>query len=167
MKCKLSHLFSLALLLLSLALLCTACKPQNPTPEQPEEEKPMLTLIENGTTTYTVVRPDNCEAVLKTCVTTFIRALKTISGAEEINVTTDYEAATEWEILVGATNRPETAQVTSRLGDADYRIEIVNNKPVIVGRDDSAVAFTVLRSDLNRTLQLARQALMKRQMLTQ
>lgn len=142
MKFKLSHILSLALLLLAAALLCTACTPKDP-PQSNEEDKPMLTLIENGVTEYVVVRPDNCEIVLKTCVTTFIRALKSVSGAQDIDVVTDYEGATAPEILVGATNRPETQEVTERLGNDDYRIEIVNNKPVIVGRDDSTTAFAL------------------------
>ena len=140
MTFKFTRILSIALLLLALALLVTACKPKNPS-QGNEEDKPMLTLIENGATAYTVVRPDSCEVVLRTCVTTFVRALKSVSGAETVNIITDAEDATALEILVGNTNRPETAEVTARLGDADYRIEIVNNKPVIVGRDDSAAAF--------------------------
>ena len=142
MKFKLSHILSLAILLLACALLGTACKPKNP-PTPGEEDKPMLTLIEGGATEYTVVRPDSCETVLKTCVTTFVRALKTVSGAQDVGIVTDYEEATVLEILVGATNRPETAEVKARLGSDDYRIEIVGNKPVIVGRDDSATAYAL------------------------
>lgn len=142
MKFKFSSILSITLILLALALLGTACKPKNPS-TQGEEGKPMLTLIENGTTPYTIVRPDSCEIVLKTCVTTFVRALKSISGSDDVTVKTDYEEASAHEVLIGNTNRPETAEVTSRLGEDDYRVEIVNSKPVIVGRDDSAAAYAL------------------------
>ncbi len=142
MTFKFTRILSLALFLLCLALVCTACKPKDPS-QGNEEDNPMLTLIENGATAYTVVRPDNCEVVLRTCVTTFVRALKSVSGAETVNVMTDAEDVTALEILVGNTNRPETSEVKARLGQDDYRIEIVNDKPVIVGRDDSAAAFAL------------------------
>ena len=142
MTFKFTRILSLALFLLCLALVCTACKPKDPS-QGNEEDNPMLTLIENGATAYTVVRPDNCEVVLRTCVTTFVRALKSVSGAETVNVMTDAEDVTALEILVGNTNRPETSEVKARLGQDDYRIEIVNDKPVIVGRGDSAAAFAL------------------------
>ena len=114
-------------------------EPDNP----PEEDVPMLNMIKDGVTSYVVVRPDQCDSALKTSASLLQRALKTISGAASISIKTDYEDAAPYEILVGATNRPESAEVATRLGEDDYRIEIVGEKLVIAGRDDNAAAYGV------------------------
>ncbi len=122
-------------------------KPENP----PEEDVPMLDIIKDGVTSYVIVRPDSCDTALKTSASLLLNALKTISGTTDIGIKTDYEEAAPYEILIGNTNRPESAEVAARLGDNDYRIEIVGDKLVIVGRDDRAAAYgvrTLLRSVL-------------------
>ncbi len=153
--------FMIALLCMSLCIACgqdttdTVDPPANDPGDQPgdqpnqdpdnppEEDVPMLNMIKDGVTSYVVVRPDQCDSALKTSASLLQRALKTISGAASISIKTDYEDAAPYEILVGATNRPESAEVATRLGEDDYRIEIVGEKLVIAGRDDNAAAYGV------------------------
>lgn len=150
-KINLLRLLTLLLALLAGLLLCCSCTPDTPpdTPDddpndqEQEEDVPMLDIIKDGVTQYAVVRPEDCDTALKTSATLLRRALKTISGAEDVGIKTDYEEATPYEILIGDTNRPESKEVASRLGDYDYRIEIVGDKLVIVGSSDSAVAYGV------------------------
>ena len=66
--------------------------------------------------------------------------------AAEVEITSDEAAAADAEILVGDTNRPESAEVKSRLaGDAKhvYRYELVNGKFVIVANNDAALETAV------------------------
>ena len=151
--------------ILLLALLCTLClvacrqdtpdepdvppvdqpsddpdpKPENP----PEEDASMLNIIKDGATSYVIVRPEDCDTAVKSSASLLLDALKTISGTKDIGIATDYEAAANFEILIGNTNRPESLEVASRLGEDDYRMEIVGEKLVIVGRDERAVAYGV------------------------
>lgn len=158
-----------AFAILILALLCTLClvacrqntpdEPDTPPVNQPvedpgkdpgkdpenppEEDVPMLDIIKDGATNYVIVRPDSCNTAVKSSASLLLDALKTISGTKDIGITTDYETVADLEILIGNTNRPESGEVASRLGDNDYRIEIVGEKLVIVGRDERAVAYGV------------------------
>lgn len=154
-------LLMIALLCLSLCVACGKDSPgasdpsvQDPedqpggNPDQepgdpPDEDVPMLDIIKDGVTNYVVIRPDQCDASLKTSASLLQRALKAIGNVKDFPIKTDYEAATSYEILLGNTNRPESADVATRLGDNDYRIEVVGEKLVIVGRDDTAIAYGV------------------------
>lgn len=103
----------------------------------------MLELIKDGATSYAVIRPENCDATVKTAATSLLRALKTISGVKDIDIKTDFDAPTDYEILVGNTTRPESSEVASRLSENDYRIEIVGKKLVVVGKTDAALSTGV------------------------
>lgn len=66
--------------------------------------------------------------------------------ASEVEIGTDEAAASEYEILVGNTSRPESAEVSARLaGDGKhvYRYELVNGKFVIVANNDEALETAV------------------------
>jgi hypothetical protein len=141
MKLKFPRLLPALLALLTVFLLCCGCTPDAPpdTPpddpnDQEQEEVPMLELIKGGATSYAVIRPEDCDATVKSAASSLLRALKTISGTKDIDIKTDYEAPTDYEILVGNTTRPESSEVASRLGENDYRIEIVGKKLVVVGK---------------------------------
>ena len=101
-KINLLRLLPLLLALLAGLLLCCSCTPDTPpdTPDddpndqEQEEDVPMLDIIKDGVTQYAVVRPEDCDTALKTSATLLRRALKTISGAEDVGIKTDYEEAT-------------------------------------------------------------------------
>ncbi len=149
-KFNFSRLFPALLVLLTFFLLCCGCTPDAPpdTPpddsnDQEQEDIPMLELIKDGATSYTVIRPEDCDAAVKSAASSLLRALKTISGIKDIDIKTDYEAPTDCEILIGNTTRPESSEVASRLGEDDYRIEIVGSKLVVVGKTDAALSAGV------------------------
>jgi len=51
----------------------------------------------------------------------------------KVEVTSDINAEAEYEILIGCTNRPESAALTEKLGIQDYGYKIVGKKIVIAG----------------------------------
>ena len=61
-----------------------------------------------------------------------------IGGEKYLYADRDTSDATEFEILVGPTNRPESAEVVSSLGKKDFAVKIVGKKLVIVGIDDDS-----------------------------
>ena len=139
----------LALVLCGTLLLCACSREKEPPPdsndpengETPGGEQSMpVDLVLNGKAQYTIVRPDAAGNVVKNSAVSLRKALMALCELKEYGLATDYEAAVEKEILIGNTNRPETAEVMSRLGDDAYRAEIVNGKLVIVGADETSVA---------------------------
>ncbi len=101
-------------------------------------------LIENGGSRFVVTRPDNSGELVIEAMKTVINGINDKTGVS-LSPKTDWlnssagETAPEYEILIGATNRPETAEVTAKInGEFDYRIEVVGKKLVIAGGSDLA-----------------------------
>lgn len=139
------HMFiRVALFLLALGLFCglLACQPETPQPDQEEAaDMDRIDLVADGAPQYVIVRADPCEKVVTGLAVMLNNALTDMGGLDEpYGLVTDYDEPVEKEILIGNTNRPETAEVAGRLGDALYRIEWVGSKLVIVGVDDAATA---------------------------
>ncbi len=135
--------FSALLLVLATSLGLFAC--QNPpadNDENPEKEPMnMIDLVSDGVPQYIIIREETSEKVLTSAVVTLSNALSEMGSLEDFfAIKTDYEPVSDKEILIGDTNRPESAEVKSRLGDDLYRAEWVNGKFVIVGVDDAATA---------------------------
>ncbi|MBQ7338762.1 MAG: hypothetical protein IJW40_09965 [Clostridia bacterium] len=146
MKKKTLRILSVLLAMLCVLVCMAACQ-DTPTGDQdednPDKEVVMNTidLITDGVPQYKIVRAENSEKVLTSAAVMLNTALTNLGGLDtQYGLTTDYDTAIEKEILVGNTNRPESAEVLSRLGDDLYRAEWVNGKLVIVGRDDAATA---------------------------
>ena len=139
----------LVLLLCGTAVLCACSKDPDKDPDETpptDETNPggddvkTVDLILNGQSQYTIVRPDAGGNILRTASVSLRKALMALSNVDEVGLMTDYETAVEKELLIGDTNRPESAEVKARLGDDAYRAEIVNDKIVIVGESEAAVA---------------------------
>ncbi len=135
------------LLVVGLLLCMVACRDTEQTPggELPPDEEGenmnTMDLILNGEAQYVIVRPELGEQVLTSAAVMLNTALTQMGGLDKpYGLTTDYTDAVEKEILLGNTNRPESAEVLSRLGDDLYRAEWVNGKLVVVGVDDAATA---------------------------
>ena len=113
----------------------------------------VLTLMDEATLTgiYSVVRGDeNAEQRVIDAASNLRLRLIDFYGAEEWNITTDWELnpdeaaiAARYEILVGQTNRPESAEVLATLGADQYAIRAINNKLVIIGVDDKRTIMAV------------------------
>lgn len=127
--------------------------PEETTPEEttPEETIPEQTTPENTTPEEPPVEPDNGPKILAEDITkyTFLRAAQTANNVmaqywklqDEIKrlygfefvPETDRAEVSEFEILIGDTNREESQVFLSNLLWDDYGYTIINNKIVIAG----------------------------------
>lgn len=148
------------LLLLALAafMIVTALVACNKTPENtPDESDPIeessseepieteppvedTTVFENGAVKYKVVRPQSASKEEIDATTALVKALKEKTGKEVmasddwVNETLGYTES-EFEILIGRTNRKESDKVYSGLRLDDYAVSIVGKKIVIAAYD--------------------------------
>ncbi len=146
----------LLLVLCAVFLLCGLAGCTDDTPDdEGEEELPAeesLVLMDEATLTgiYKVVRPELTEQRVIDAASNLRVRLMAHYGAEKWDITTDWEKdpvaeeiAQRYEILIGATNRPETEAVLSELGEDQYAIRAIGNKLVIVGVDDKRTLMAV------------------------
>ena len=111
------------------------------TPEAPADAA--LYLVENGKTTYSVIRPDETSAAISTSAANLYQKIKAKTGvtmklaSDWYNTRTENPDLSGPEILVGATNRSETAEVLASLPENSYAIVIRNEKLVIVGKTNA------------------------------
>lgn len=133
------------------------------TPEtEPIPEGPTLyTLISGGKAHVKIVRPADADTESKT-VKAAIEIRKMINNVTKVSP----ELGDDWikngathdpstlEILIGATNYPETAEVTKGLTYGEYAIKAVGNKIVIFSYTDSGYtkAINQLFSLINKSL---------------
>ena len=95
---------------------------------------------------YKVVRPDKSSDEFISVFTQFMRDIRS-SWASAISADTDWLApgkeAYEYEILIGNTNRPETAEALSSVKNSDYIIRIIGNKLIIAGWNEDTTAEAI------------------------
>lgn len=150
MRNKLFTLVLAAMLALSLtacgeagteAAVTTAAAETTAAPVTTEAPKsPNLTL--DGK--YTIVRDEDGSQLAIAAATALRDALGGTPGIETDWVKKGTEPVFgEYEILLGATNRPESIALSEGLGRYDYRIKVDGEKLVIVGGSDVAVATAV------------------------
>ncbi len=157
----LSLLLALLMLLSTVALFaCGKDTPSDETPDdkpsdQPEDQPqdppdlgPILPLInEDGSYAFQIIRPDNCSKEEQNSAVQISTSFKSMCGKApklgsdyvDRNGVADYPEM-PIEILVGSTNRPESKQVTEELGEEQYIVRVVNQKIVIVGKNDFCLA---------------------------
>lgn len=145
----------LCLMLATLMLIPTflvGCQPpEDPSPEQPPEDNtptttPVPLINEDGSYAFQIIRPDNCSQDVQDSAVAISAAFKAIYGKGP-KVGNDYvdrngvadHPEMEVEILVGPTNRPESVELAKELGTEEYLIRVVDNKIVIVGKNDFCV----------------------------
>lgn len=140
------------ILLLCLSFpLFSACtrteSPETDTKSQPSPTAYLDLWEENGDFRYTFIRPDvDREEIVKQAAVLVRTAILTLSGAasSKIRIATDWTNddtttpayAELFEVLIGATNRPESVRAQSELGPDEYIIRVDGNKIVITGYDD-------------------------------
>ena len=95
---------------------------------------------------FTVVYADEKGGFLKRCAEKLCRAAKEAKGLDLCAVS-DAEKAMPYEILIGNTNRAETAKFKEgvTLGPLEYRMGMENGKYVIIGDGLMAVSYGVDR----------------------
>ena len=125
-----------------------AAAPSNTTATEAPADA-ALYLIENGKTTYTIVRPEDCSDAVSKNTSTLHKRIKEKTG-RSLKLNTDWYSPREAnpdlgqpEILIGQTNRPETAEVLASLPANSYTVTIKNNKLVIVGTDTNLTALAL------------------------
>jgi len=127
---------------------CTAGGDGNVTTDtEPAEAKGILLVSGSDEDLLTIVRPQNASGLLLNCVSILSGGYR--ESVPGFNVTDDwtnkpgtpeYEAVTSrYEILVGLTNRPESAAAAEGLGLKDWAIVKSDKKLSIAGGSDWAL----------------------------
>ena len=112
-------------------------------PETEAPTPPIALLNDAGEAVYAIIRPDECSGDEKQTSIDLKKSLKTLTGAE-FSLSSDFlmpnqtlESLAEVpEILIGATNRPESIAAREGLTVNDYVIRVVGSKIVIAGGCD-------------------------------
>lgn len=154
---KLTRILSLILALLMVVATLAACKPE----EQPEDTEELeeegeqgvtLNLIDEGVTEYVLVRDYKASNAVINAVNSMVDSIKSNIGAditikECFNDLEDepLDVVTEKEILIGMTNRPESAEALDGLRSKDYTISNHGTKLVIGGGGEEGTIAAITR----------------------
>lgn len=139
-KMKIPCVFVLLLtMLLSLMQSC----------HQPEEiMTDTIPLVVDGMSEYVLIRPENASDVLVEQYTRLAAAFEEMTGSV-LTLKTDYimrgepEDGAEKEILIGKTNRPESAAAAEMLNGYGYLVTVMNQKLVIYAASDNLLRYAV------------------------
>ena len=153
----------LLMAMLMLVSLLVACQPagngnesgnesnaggESSTPEEstePSKPEVILDLVSGGATAYTIIRSSTAASVVTNISVKLKNALAEV--AEGVQIKEDYLIGNakpgEFEILLGNTNREESAEVLAKLKYHDFKIEIVGSKVVIAAHNDDTLADAV------------------------
>ncbi len=106
----------------------------------------VLDLIKDGATEYKIIYPENASEELQGATNTLRNAILNKYGVVlKMTDDTDEIDPDACEILVGRTNREESAKALSGIvGNMDYFAGVVGNKLVFSGKDDGTVMNAVL-----------------------
>lgn len=156
LDCRKRNMWGYALVGLLLMLLLfsmVACQPSDkPTPDHPSDSEDTLSLYVDGKLTYTIIRSDTASNQVSSAASSLHLALSKVLNLDRklISIKTDWEddydaarISAQKEILVGMTNRPESAQVKDSLSEDQYAVRVVGNKIVIIGCDDNHTEMAV------------------------
>ncbi len=141
--------------LLALLLCLSACQgtPEATTePDNTSEETPSqitLDIVKDGESGYTVIRPEESAEYFTQSAVAFLSKVKSYTG-KKLAVDTDWYRdgfkpldPDAFEILIGATNRAETAEVLDSLPENSYAVAVKKNKLVIVGKNDDLTVLAL------------------------
>lgn len=127
--------------LLSMLGLTTACNGDGEGDATDNEETELQrepdTVYKQDLKSYTLVIPSKISTNLKAMAENLAETLNT-SWRTEMKIVTDTAAeASEYEILLGETNRPETATFKSKIGEGQCGYGVVGRKIVILGSEEA------------------------------
>ncbi len=125
---------SLLLALIALSLPIAACKP-TPPPSDPA----YLSLVENGATQYSIVYPANSDAA-RNAANLLCKELLAVTGVSFKPVQDQKTQESEYEILVGDTNRKSSDLAKQELSKNSFSIKADGKKLVLAASDDDALA---------------------------
>ena len=126
--------------------ITTATTVTTVTSEIPPEPTTIGLINENGEAAYRIILPENRTEVEAKAGTDLNRSLKELTNTTFM-LNSDFLAAEEsvddladvCEILIGATNRPESVRAAEGLSDNEYVIRVDGAKIVIAGGSDAAI----------------------------
>lgn len=147
---------TLALAVAALALLLASCAGNSgegegttaPTADTAAVSFPPL--WSDGAVNYRVVRPDMGSSLVQEAAKEIVSILKSVSG-HDVTFTTDFTMpgeeypADSFDILVGDTTYPETAQVAESTPYGGYAVKTVGHKIVVFGWSDTAIKTAAQR----------------------
>ena len=108
-----------------------------------------LELVVDGVSSYTIMRSDYSSNHYTNLSLELQKAIEAYSGGVKLPLATDYDTKDQdnsalCEILLGNTNRPESAAAMAELTEENqYIVRISGNKIVLVGNSDQAVSSAV------------------------
>jgi hypothetical protein len=154
---KTIRILSLILALLMLAIPFVACQ-EEPT-EAPDEtpdaadDATELAIVKKGETKYKIIFDYMAGPLTRENVLVLQKAFKDYLGCDDVEVLEcfsdredpDEKEPTAKEILIGITNRPESAEVAKNLKVGDFSIQIIGEKLVIAGGSDQSTANAINR----------------------
>ena len=119
--------------------------------EEPVDDVP--NVLEITPENYSIVRSVVAENGIVKSVANLNKKIKIMTGMafsvldDWVSGPQDNVSVDTPEILFGKTNRRETAEVLARLPENSYAVQVVGNKLVIVGTDDSMTALAAFAFD--------------------
>lgn len=159
---KFARILSLVLVALLLAASLSACTlvdgfksmfgigSQEPTETDNGVEKNQEYLVVKGSVSqYVIVYDYKAGPQTKNAVLKMIEAFKTRLNCDIVakecysDLEESDDVVEENEILVGFTNRPESAELTTGMKVGDHDIDVINGKIVIAGGSDAAISKAV------------------------
>lgn len=158
---KFTKILALILAVLMMASLFAACKEEpTPTPDPNTQEQPddpsakkgrPLELVTQGVANYVIVRDYKAGGAVLDAVNNIVKAIKEFTGAE-VEIKECYndreeeiDVVTEKEILVGMTNRPESAEAFKGKRSGDWTLSVSGNKLIVGGTSDRATTQAASR----------------------
>lgn len=133
------------------ALACILLAGCDTTPDPPKietavpPEVPKLFLA-GGEHTYSVICDDEMgKDAANACAKLRAAISRDLSLSDDWVARGEEPEFGEYEILLGTTNRPESAELAEGLGASDYRIAVVGEKLAVVGGSDTALIHAVKR----------------------
>lgn len=159
-------------LLLSLILLLSACVPPAVPGDNTSQSSDdgtessstttelippdgATTIVDGGNTEYKVIKPQQSSSLLTNSLITLRSSLGSACG---VDLNKSLSPSDDWvqglgkgeiyssdakEILIGATNRKESQEVLSGLGEGEYAVSITSSKIVLVGKNDYLSSLAV------------------------
>ena len=136
---------SLALMLCFVMLVGALVSCNEDAPDDSSLTEDSIDVVVNN---YTIIRPSNASPTLIAAAVQLKKGIDSLTGGK-VGLSEDWvrdeseidEAA--YEILVGSTNRKQSAEEAQKLSGARYAIEMVGNKIVITGTNDYMISDAV------------------------
>lgn len=134
---------TITLLILSLTLLpCVLCACQPKQPQEPPKPPAPLATVELAQYTLTISQESEND-LMQYVYKDFRNVLKEHLNGQLLDFRSDMQPVRELEILIGRTNRPESAEFLSGLRYRDYGYTVINNKIVIAGHTDEGTKAAI------------------------